>query len=1410
MPILLENFPEYIRKQLSIRQELVGMTNGKDGQGGRFRDFNTSVLGQTWPDTLTQLGTNKGAFFNYTANRQCTIRMSSGVDITNKNILESWEQAAYGTGKKLAEHWVLEGGQQYRPQTTADQVSSTKSSARSGVTTDKIGTGKAYGDLTARANASDSYGIVPMAGIVDVNVRTRTAFGSLRDAKVHFKCHNRRQLEVLELLYMRPGYPVLLEWGWAPYISNKGKVENQANYITDEIFKTGATYEGIEKSIRDHRESLGGNYDGLLGYVKNYNYKVRDDGGYDCFVEIVSANEVIESLKTPKTPRYLSTVYKNHTDIKPPDDMTIQDYEDDLLLLFRALNNYNKFDEIKRKEKGQEQLYDDDGTLLTEYPDQIIISATEQSRRDNYQSDLTEKYDTARKKLTSLDCISGYDWVMKKTPSLSGTGVRKRTEERRSFNLWQSIWNTSKNAVLGQSNDAIVFEDYTYDVDDVKTPFSFIKLDALLKYINNEIIPKQQVNENNAYLAFQSNRIIKKNTLKTEIAKVPAILSNYWSDIVLDPETLDMLDGYAFGDVIGDQDTQTRYVDNLNFSINAGVCITPHQMKKHFHVHIDTTQADSLPSSGTSDNSNIMWYQRPISLWNGFSSELGGKNATATQNEALFKNSKWCATAKDNDFAMGNIWINTQFLQSLYEGKIKSFLDKGETPEINLGDLIADILGNVKNSFGGLRDFQLQTNNEYSNIVEVVENNHNPGNLDGKYKPDPDKEFELEILGTKSICKSFEYFSSIPNSLSSTIAVLAQNPDSIENLDDATFKAFNRDIRNRLIEPINAPEKTLNTSEAVNFKSRVKKYISSLAALKNHLDYDMWTQSFREYPSNSNNSQEVAKASQIMSSAIAELQFFKQVNWTKLLQNNKLELKGDKSLTSIASLIPLKFTGVIDGIGGITKNTLFKLPKDRLPKAYQNADIKFVVHNEEQSISAGQEWTTTLGGQMVFTPVQSSRSEMDIDSINEITEKEKKLIEKEVEEKNNEIREISFKISKNTNKMLGIPYQKLVSHSILNNILNSKELYYNWGELFVSYILQQDVEIGPFYREEYDDMIARLEGASRFNGNVAYINYPGIAITTNRPTYTSEGFIKFSIHSPGICKATDGAFGTINYNHDSHNNVYGSGITAGYIMREDGRGLVKLMIEQTLVPFNVVPSINKVGEIVKRSFRGPITLLGMSAPGIEGFGGDEIVSPNAGSHGLTNTVMGLGDFTRNRRTIYQFHAGSHGLHTQRSFAQANSFDRQKTLFTDMDENMNRGIQTYNFGMLIKQTNTEVLAEEHHTNRAILVGQGMDGGVVSKNQHPNCSHMDNYIYECLSNNDPLLAREGITKNEWESDSEGPGFAAQGWGVQFNKYDKSIQEYIDAYPEVALSFGESGFKSYDYKQLGYFALTNIKYD
>ncbi len=163
--------------------------------------------------------------------------MSSGVNLKSENsVLEAgeYEGSKHLVDEGLAIRYILEGGV---PTKSADFISKDKENRNfndlktKGVGTQPRGSlsnsnvnfgknyGSSYGDPYLRSDAKDGYGIVPMPGIKDANIRTKTAYGSLREAKINFTCHNKRELEILELLYMRPGFPVLLEWGWTPYIT---------------------------------------------------------------------------------------------------------------------------------------------------------------------------------------------------------------------------------------------------------------------------------------------------------------------------------------------------------------------------------------------------------------------------------------------------------------------------------------------------------------------------------------------------------------------------------------------------------------------------------------------------------------------------------------------------------------------------------------------------------------------------------------------------------------------------------------------------------------------------------------------------------------------------------------------------------------------------------------------------------------------------------------------------------------------------------------------------------------------------------------------------------------------------------------------------------------------------------------
>ena len=172
-----------------------------------------------------------------------------------------------------------------------------------------------------------------MPGIIDAEIRTMSDDGSLREAKVNWVCHNRRQLEILELLYMRPGYPVVLEWGWNPYIDNGGQVRNNNFTIKEKFFDESQTFETLNEQVRKYKKLSGGNYDGFFGFVKNFSYKSNEMGGFECVTEIIAHGAILESLKGQS----VSKISKASIPIIEDNQIEIQD---SFLFYLRSIQNH--------------------------------------------------------------------------------------------------------------------------------------------------------------------------------------------------------------------------------------------------------------------------------------------------------------------------------------------------------------------------------------------------------------------------------------------------------------------------------------------------------------------------------------------------------------------------------------------------------------------------------------------------------------------------------------------------------------------------------------------------------------------------------------------------------------------------------------------------------------------------------------------------------------------------------------------------------------------------------------------------------------------------------------------------------------------------------------------------------------
>jgi hypothetical protein len=184
------------------------------------------------------------------------------------------------------------------------------SGLRSGITR----TPNVIGVQSAYNNFERTLGFRPMPGITSLSVTSKNTYGTLMEATVNFNVWSVEDLNIVELLYFRPGYTTLLEWGHSVYTNNDGKIQQaglESQTIDDKNWFKSLNSDSIETLIENKRKEYLGNYDAMYGYISNFSWEFRPDGGYDCSVKIISRGIVLESIKNAKT-----------TDVIPKDEIT--------------------------------------------------------------------------------------------------------------------------------------------------------------------------------------------------------------------------------------------------------------------------------------------------------------------------------------------------------------------------------------------------------------------------------------------------------------------------------------------------------------------------------------------------------------------------------------------------------------------------------------------------------------------------------------------------------------------------------------------------------------------------------------------------------------------------------------------------------------------------------------------------------------------------------------------------------------------------------------------------------------------------------------------------------------------------------------------------------------------------------
>lgn len=204
------------------------------------------------------------------------------------------DTSLYSDGTSLAKRWVLEAG--------TSVASGSGINLRYGVGGEgSYGLANKY--TLANGTATEYLGPNPMPGLTSVQVDVAGRLGSLKIATVNFKVWNMNQLNIMEALYFRLGYSMLLEWGHTQYYTNEGVFVTSNGstqiYGIDDPFRPNLRKERIQQEITLKREKpqVDCNYDGMLGVVSNFTWAFNQEGGYDCTVKLIGLGSIIDTMR---------------------------------------------------------------------------------------------------------------------------------------------------------------------------------------------------------------------------------------------------------------------------------------------------------------------------------------------------------------------------------------------------------------------------------------------------------------------------------------------------------------------------------------------------------------------------------------------------------------------------------------------------------------------------------------------------------------------------------------------------------------------------------------------------------------------------------------------------------------------------------------------------------------------------------------------------------------------------------------------------------------------------------------------------------------------------------------------------------------------------------------------------------
>lgn len=927
--IIGESFKPWVRNQIKTRQEKLANKNKTD-------------------DVL-----------RYTNNRGTFIRLTSGVNVNDSNVL-----ALGGTlfGGDISPYNPSSApiGLKNTDPVTGEIIKLTPENTPNLIPS-QFERYSSIGQIINTYWSSPEFGYNPPPGIVSAEVRP-LEMGQIREANIQIVCHNLKQFEIIEQLYLRLKYSILLEWGHTNYFDNSGKFEKNApvrQTLSNLFLKSSNNHLDFLKLIEKKREESDGNYDAFLGFVTNFDWTLRTDGGYDISLRAYSLGDVIESLKintnfpVPKqnwssnrdstndsislnrdrsTLHYILYSLKKEIDLKAGGSKVF------------ALNGYNA--------GGQSSVHTGEIKRLTG----LLVQGKLHPQ---------EKWDTSNNILTEQEVTVGY------YPNLSNS-----INDKQYFIKLGSLLRIINNFLLlynvtAKDRPPIIKIDYDYDKNLCFTLPRQSSVDPRVCVLDLPEFADKTVTSNQfdeAYeVTYQYTEFINTSTAAASFPGGGNIGGLYeWSndlDQLIDRYntvrlTRAQLDqsGYKIGSNEYNLDDQTfikqlEQASKIESSSLPGVSALPKERveaqklgdssnfiipgvivhiaaqgyhnesypRAEYYLSVDNVVVtDVSPSSENFDNSQSQYAAHFCESTPPFNNINFYHKFRVNNNEYIGKHM--------------HILVNFQCIIDI----LNSLSDSDENSNVSLYDFLDTLMQKIQSALGNINNFKI-IYNEVDNVFNIMDMTMLPGSKNYLAIENVTSRFHLNTL-TKdkgSFVNNFTLKTEITNDLATNIAVGAQGQGNQVGFNATAFSKWNLNLTDRILkEKVNT-----NTPNASSLSVKTDKPFEKYRNNLSQYYYLMY---------------KISKGTVTDS----EIETYKGILADAL--NYEVGYHTDNNDIPGTGFIPLNLQLEMDGLSGMRIYETYNVEESLLPKSY-NDNLEFITTTISHKID-NKGWTTTING----------------------------------------------------------------------------------------------------------------------------------------------------------------------------------------------------------------------------------------------------------------------------------------------------------------------------------------------------------------------------------------------------------------------------------------------------------------